>query len=149
MEEYCNEPNCGTCVRRDVDEINDTVNLVNYVGEYVIQTRMAPECDIAQVALMLAFGGPELEDFPIYFTLVGHVGDESASIADSRILVDDGTFLRWYQRHNDDDAVRDAHQIVVEAVRAGSLDLSTPVTMEAFREESETLGRKFGLLSSE
>lgn len=149
-DEYCTEAECGTCTRQDVAVLDSRVHLVNYVGEYVVQTMMAPEIEIPMVGLgiLLAPEGDKKKDFPIYFTLVGFLGNESASIADSKLLVKEDDFMVWYQRHNDDDKIMDVHEMVVDGVKSGTLNLSTPITTAQFNESSHALGVEYGFLSA-
>lgn len=149
-DEYCTESQCGTCTRQDVAVLDDRVHLVNYIGKYVVQTMMAPEVNLPQVGLgiLLAPEGDKKKDFPIYFTLVGFLGEDTASVADSRLLVDEDDFMVWYQRHNDDSRIKDVHAMVVDGVKSGTLDLSNPITTDMLNEESRALGVEFGFLSA-
>lgn len=145
---YCSEPECGICTRQDVDVLDGRVHLVNYVGKYVVQTMMAPEIEMPQVglAMLLAPAGDKRKEFPIYLTLVGFLGDEDASTADSKLLVSGDEFMRFYERHNDDRRVRETHAMIVESVQNGLLDLSTPITELEFHEQSRAIGREYGFL---
>jgi hypothetical protein len=149
-DEYCTDSNCGTCTRQDVAVLDDRVHLVNYVGKYVVQTMMAPEVQIPMVGLgiLLAPEGDKKKDFPIYFTLVGFLGDESASIADSKLLVEEDDFMVWYQRHNDDEKIKDVHAMVVDGVKSGTLDLSTAISTDKLNEDSRALGVEYGFLNA-
>ena len=149
-DEYCTESECGVCTRQDVDVLDDRVHLVNYIGKYVVQTMMAPEVGMPQVglAMLLAPEGDKRKEFPIYLTLVGLVGEESASIADSKILVAEDDFMVWYERHNDDQKVRDVHQMVVDGVKSGTLDLSSGIPAEEFDKSSRALGVEYGFIEA-
>ena len=149
-DEYCTDSNCGTCTRQDVAVLDDRVHLVNYVGKYVVQTMMAPEVQIPMVGLgiLLAPEGDKKKDFPIYFTLVGFLGDESASVADSKLLVEEDDFMVWYQRHNDDEKIKDVHAMVVDGVKSGTLDLSTAISTAKLNEDSRALGVEYGFLNA-
>lgn len=144
MNNGCDQSECGVCIRRDVAVFDSRVHIVTYVGEYAVQTMMAPEMESPTVALALILGqGTVLDDFPVYVTVVGFVGDENASIEDSKLLVAQDEYLRWFQRHNDDQGVISAHEAVVQSVRDGLLDLSTPISMADMQEESRELIKSF------
>lgn len=150
-DEYCGESECGTCQRQDVDVFDDRVHIVNYHGKYVVHTMMAPELGNPIVALMVALApeGDRMNDFPAYLTMVGFVGDEDASVGDSKLLVSDDEFTRFIQRHNDETKVREVHKMVFESVKSGLIDLETPITQEEANRESRTLGVEFGFLKPE
>lgn len=150
-KDYCTEPECPNCTRNDAHILTDErVDIVTYVGQYVVQTVMAPETANPLIALAIAMAGPDdkLYDYPIFITTVGFLGDEHASISDSKFLVADDDFMRFYERHNNTEMLSETHRLVAEMVKEDYLDLSSPISHQQFNEESRELAREFGLLRS-
>lgn len=137
----CNLPSCYSCNRVDQLELNDdTTSMVTYLGEYAVVTSGALELDSAPAALAFAMGYCTLEN--AYITTVVYLGDEKASLKQSYYLVeDDNEFYRYWTRHDDLDNLKEAHQMVVEGVKSGLIDVSVGRGDEMLKERDASLLR--------
>jgi hypothetical protein len=130
----CELPECGNCQRKDVCHIDDyRVNIVTYVGEYVVSTIVAPELKDKLVQALQMMG---ITQIPTFVILVGYVGE--GSIEDSKTTVPDDQFIRWLDRHSNIASLKENHDMVVDMVRNGVLDLTEPVPMEVLEEQSRS-----------
>lgn len=128
----CGRDDCGSCTRKDVSHITDTdVKIVTYVGDYVVTTIVSPELQ-DPIARMLQLTG--LLKVPAFTVVVGYVGQ--GSIKESQDTVPDDEYMRFVERHSNLEGVQESHDMVVEQVRSGILDLSQPVTAEQMAKES-------------
>lgn len=129
----CGRDDCGACTRKDVSHITATdVKIVTYVGDYAVTTVVSPELR-DPVALMCQQMG--LMEVPLFTVIVGYVG--KGSILESKDTVDDDEYMRFVERHSNLDGVKDSHDMVVEQVRNGLLDLSEGIAAGQMEEESK------------
>lgn len=120
---------CSIHFRVDEETINNDAEfgrLITYVGEYMIMTTDNPDIQDPRMILKILTG--KLDDLPqVYETCVMRVGD--GALADIRSLDAEGRrdALRFVQKHDSWENFKNAHEAVVQAVKDGLIDLSTPV----------------------
>jgi hypothetical protein len=131
----CKDEQCGVCVRRDMNVVTDyEVQIVTYVGDYVVMTGLSPELQDPMIAMLQQIG---IVSIPTLALVIGYVGE--GSVGDSKVTVPDEEFVRYIARHSNVDDPKGPHDMLVEELKAGTLDVSTPIP----REELEEASRKF------
>jgi len=106
IPENCNEPTCGMCSRVDSVYINEewaVAQIITYLDDVAVVTDMNPET--------------EVEDFEI---VVLHVQDGTVS---DYVQAGLGDGHLWRQIHDEFWNVQSAHDMVVEAVKNGLIQL--------------------------
>lgn len=138
MMDACNLPSCYSCNRVDQTEINEsTTSLVTYHGEYAVITTAGPELDSQPAAIAFAMGMCTMEN--VYITNVVYLGDENATLKQSYQLVEDDDFYRYWVRHDDVDNLKNAHDMVVDSLKDGLIDVSVGRGKEFFEERDANL----------
>lgn len=127
----CKNDVCPFHTRTDNVELNEmTSELVTYVGEYAVVTDTAPEVksDAVNLAVMLGLLKPKNR----YVTFVAYLGGDEGTLS-SADDIPSPEFYRYWVRHNDENNLLDAHQMVVDSLRADLLDVSKGVGDEYFK----------------
>lgn len=124
-ETECTEATCAVHNRVDGSSINDGMVyfIINYVGEYAVVTRENPILGDPMMAIAAALAGHNVD---LLVTGVQHVGEGASADGDLD--------LRWLLFHNSDELAQATHDLIVDRVKAGELDLSTKVSTDAFFE---------------
>lgn len=123
---------CAVHHRNDeevIDEDTKFGRIMTYAGDYLIATSDNPELDDPFLIMKMLSGRVEQEDIPpMYETCVIWVGE--GALADTRMLnfEDQVKSIRFIQKHNEWSNFRAAHDLVVESVKSGLLDLSKPAS---------------------
>ncbi len=121
---------CAIHHRNDEEVIDEEVKfgrLITYTGEYVVITSDNPELENPILLLQMILGQIEKGDIPaLYETCVIHVG--GGSLADLYTLDRDAQrqSTRFVQKHNEWKNFKDAHNVVVNGVKEGLIDVSKP-----------------------
>jgi len=132
MSDICERSDCANCQRVDLEVLDrNSTKLVTYIGEYVVITVGAPEFDDMRIRMLWKLGAASL---PAYITLVGYLGSDKVSIAESIELVEEDDFYRFWIRHDSATAILDEHKGVVAAMNAGLVDLHRGRGEEFFNE---------------
>jgi len=128
----CSEPTCGVCVRRDMNLVTDyDIQIVTYVGDYVVMTGISPELQDPMIGMLQSMG---IVQIPALTLVIGYVGE--GSVGDSKDTVPDEEFVRYMARHSNVDDPKGPHDMLVEELKAGTLDVSTPIPREELEEAS-------------
>jgi hypothetical protein len=131
----CKDEQCGVCVRRDMNVVTDyEIQIVTYVGDYVVMTGVSPELADPMIGMLQSLG---IVKIPALTLVIGYVGEDS--VGDSKTTVPDEEFVRYIARHDNVDDPKGPHDMLVEELKAGTLDVSTPIP----REELEEASREF------
>jgi hypothetical protein len=126
IEKSCDNKACPDHNRVNFREMNTErkdLILVDYVGNYVVQTITAPELSNRDWAIADALG---VVDIPQYVTAVSYVG--KCTLIESIDYVPADEFVRWLERHDKFKGAPGIHDMVTECVRGGLIDLDTPLT---------------------
>lgn len=121
---------CAIHHRNDEEIIDDEIEfgrIITYTGEYVVITSDNPELENPIFLLKMILGQVKEADLPeLYETCVIHVGD--GSLADLRALDKDAQrqSIRFVQKHKEWKNFKDAHNVVVNGVKEGLIDVSKP-----------------------
>lgn len=121
---------CAVHHRNDEEYLEDDVEfgrIITYVGDYCVITSDNPELDNPLTLIRLALGLFAPDNVPdAYETSVLYVGE--GALADLRSLDLDGqrASIRFVQRHNQWKNFKEAHNVVVNGVRDGLIDVSSP-----------------------
>jgi hypothetical protein len=127
IEKSCDNKACPDHYRvnfREMDTERKDLILIDYVGNYVVQTITAPELSNREWAIADALG---VVDIPQYVTTVGYVG--KYTLIESIEYVPANEFVRWLERHEKFKMAPGVHDMIVESVRGGLIDLDTPLTI--------------------
>lgn len=111
-----------------IDNDTEFGRLITYTGDYVVITTDNPELESPVTLLKLVLGQLTPDTLPpIYETTVVYVGAEGA-LADIRKLSAEERrqAIRFIQKHDDWSNFQDAHNVVLNGVKEGLLDLSGP-----------------------
>lgn len=130
--------NCAIHHRVDEEIMDDEAEggrIVTYLGDYVVITSDNPDYEDPRLLFRILTNSIKPEDLPpLYETCVLHVGPEG-SMADLRKLDDDAQWnaVRFVEQHNSWVNFKNAHELVVNGVKGGDIDVSKPALP---REES-------------
>jgi len=130
-QEACNEELCGVCQRqcgRVFDLDNDLLSLVDYYGDYAVATTLAPEVTDMSTFIYLTMNDVIVPEF---ITTIGYV--EEGSLRESRLTVSNDDFLRFVERHDDEDKIWDVHNMILDGLMGGVIHVSEPLTKKDLR----------------
>lgn len=105
------------------DEPTRSYSAITYVGKYAVMTDVHPvwlDMAVVMVAQMMELPLPSE-----YQTCVIEVGE--GCIADVVSDNDEAVYVAWSQGHDDYESLQDAHDMIVGAVQAETLDLTGKV----------------------
>jgi hypothetical protein len=124
---------CAIHHRQDEEVLDDELKfgrLITYVDEYVVITTDNPQLENPVFLIKMVLGQVKDEDIPpMYETCVLHVGD--GALADLRTLDQAGrkASIRFVQTHDDWENLKSAHEVVVNGVEDGLIDVSKPAEL--------------------
>lgn len=135
MSENCGSSSCSAHNRVDSEHVTETdIRLVTYIGEYAVTTTTAPELADPMISMAQMMG---LTTFPRLVTVVCYLGSDTETLNGSALTVGDDEFMRFVQRHDNVMDPKTPHDMLVEEVRAGTLDLSNCVSGSEMQEEAK------------
>ena len=119
---------CAIHHRNDEEILDDDAEfgrIVSYVGEYAVVTTDNPQLENPVLLIRIILGQVKDADLPdTYETSVIHVGE--GALFDVRNLDKDGRreSIRFIQTHSKRDNFKDAHNVVVNGLKEGLIDVS-------------------------
>lgn len=121
---------CPIHHRIDSEVMNDdeeSGRIVTYVGEFVVITSDNPDFEDPIMLLRILTNSISAEKIPpMYETCVMRVGE--GAMADLRTLSSDEQWdsIRFVEKHDSWENFKSAHEMVVNGVKGGDIDVSKP-----------------------
>lgn len=124
---------CGVHFRVDETYFNEETQyarMISYVGEFVVLTEDNHEFDSPVLMIKILMGGVLKEDLPPRWeTSIFYVGDGTLAELSGGSVEERRRALRYFQAHDNWDAIEETHHSVVSCLGAGLIDVSKPKEM--------------------
>ena len=123
-ETQCTEDTCAVHNRVDNAVFDDGMvwYIITYIGEYAVVTRENPVLADPLTAIAATLAGHSVD---LLVTAVQHVKDGAVGDAED-------FDLRWILFHDSDELAQATHDVVVDRVKAGDIDLTTTLPEGSF-----------------